>query len=222
MSVVPDEVEERLAVPQGQGREAGWKLLEKLVKDRGESVFKLGQGHWQKNGLRAVHTGDGVVAMKSWVDFSGTIPVQVQEWRRREPGCSPYAKTITVGHSIHFDCKKVAGASMPLKASNFHSKQKRQMMSHASSGATCFLLVHFNARELKTRDEPAATWAVPIYPGHEFWEANNAGEVMMLSRSAAETHGVAVEWNKVGKDRTYRPDILKAVTELREMRCDDE
>lgn len=224
---VPDEVDDELSVPQGGPLPAGWKMLEKRVKERGEYCHDRGLGHWHKNGMRAVHTRDGVVAMKSWVDFSGTIPVRLQVYggdivdpeARDVPGGELYAvepKIVeqTIGLSIHFDCKKVAGPSMPLKESNFHKKQKKQLFSHASAGACCFLLLHFNRRVLATKSDPARTWAIPIHPDHPFWMDYLRGHHGMLSRGAAESIGVSVKWDTVGAQRTPRPDILTAVQDL--------
>lgn len=205
---IPEAVEAELKIPQGQKERAGWKTFEERVKERAADALKEGTAHWQKNGKIAVQMGaNDCRPGKSWVDFTGTIKVEA----------GIHSKYSRLGVAFHFDTKKVALASMELKEDHFRGKQKRQLMKHARVGAVCFLLIHFNHRKLRTKEDQAATWAVPVHPDHEFWVKHERGLVSSLSRENAEKYGVSVEWTKLKGQKTFRPDIVTAVKKLIEL-----
>ena len=118
------------------------------------------------------------------------------------------------GRQFVFDCKLCNQASFPLdKDSKSQSKQHRHMRTRARFGAVCFYLIHFPPRELKTKTDPAATWAFPVNDGH-FWQAFDRNEVKRITRADCEQYAELVNWDCGDRGRTPRPDILSAVERL--------
>ena len=85
------------------------------------------------------------------------------------------------------------------------------MLNRAKFGALCFILLHFNPRELKTKSEPAATYAIPVLDDH-FWRMYEAGEIRSLTREDAMLNGHEIPWN-LYSERAHKltPDISKLI-----------
>lgn len=192
-----------------------WKEFEELVKDRGQYEDKSGNAVWRKNGRLARMAGapgsGQVTSVPSFVDFSGTVPLELPVYEQ-----GVHVGDYAVGQAIHFDCKVCSQASMSLQPDHFSRKQKRQLTRHAVHNATCFLLIHFNERELRTKHDIAETIAMPVHPEHPFWLDVADNLTTSLNREVAREYGVAVSWDVPGKTRTLRPDVLSAVKQLHE------
>ena len=77
-----------------------------------------------------------------------------------------------------------------------------------------FLTLHFTPRELKTRTEPAQTWAFPVHGDHPLWVAFDRAETKRITRADCEEYAELIEWNCLPGGRTPRPDILSAILRL--------
>lgn len=126
----------------------------------------------------------------------------------------PDFEGLIAGRQFITDCKVCSQASFPLDDDKFKRRQLRHMLTRARFGATCFLLIHFPPRELKTRVDPAQTWAFPVYADHPLWVAFDRSETKRITRSDCEEYAELVEWNTLPGGRTPRPDIVSAVLAL--------
>lgn len=119
------------------------------------------------------------------------------------------------GRQFITDCKVTKAPSLPLdKLKGPQLRQLRHMLERSRFGAICFLLIHFEARELKRTSEPPLTVAFPIAFDHPFWVRFQSGEEKRITRQDAETYGVPIEWNAPGRMKNPTPDVLAAVLEL--------
>jgi len=126
----------------------------------------------------------------------------------------PDFEGLIAGRQFITDCKVCSQASFPLDDDKFKRRQLRHMLTRARFGATCFLLIHFPPRELKTRVDPAQTWAFPVYADHPLWVAFDRSETKRITRADCEEYAELVEWNTLPGGRTPRPDIVSAVLAL--------
>jgi penicillin-binding protein-related factor A (putative recombinase) len=98
-----------------------------------------------------------------------------------------------------FDVKVCGTASFPLNKYRIEerkarSRQLKHMYERASFGSVCFFLIHWNARELKKKTEPAVTYAFPIQPDHPFWVASDVGSEKSIKRSHCEAIAKSTAW----------------------------
>lgn len=121
---------------------------------------------------------------------------------------------LSNGRQFIFDCKVCSQASFPLDDDKFKRRQLRHMLKRADFGAICFLLIHFTARELKTKTEPARTVALPVYREHPLWIAFDAAEVKRVGRDHCDEYGVDVDWVCPPGARKERPDLVTAIHEV--------
>ena len=121
---------------------------------------------------------------------------------------------IPDGRQFITDCKVCGAASFALDEDKFKRRQLRHMLTRARFGAICFLTLHFTPRELKTRTEPAQTWAFPVHGDHPLWVAFDRAETKRITRADCEEYAELIEWNCLPGGRTPRPDILSAILRL--------
>lgn len=120
---------------------------------------------------------------------------------------------------VIFDCKVCSQASLNLSKyrideSGDRSRQLRHMFERADFGSACFLLVHWNKRELKTKSFSAVTYAMPVSRLHPFWTDFTAGTEKALQRSHCAEYGVEVEWVADGRQTILRPNLWPAIIRL--------
>lgn len=126
-------------------------------------------------------------------DFEGTLP--------------------PCGQQFITDAKVTSSASFSIH-SYFADRQLSHMLDRADYGAICFVLIHFNERELKRETIPAMTYAFPVYREHTFWQEFDRGEVKSISRLDCDEHGTWVKWWMPDRCRVARPNLLAAVKEV--------
>lgn len=119
------------------------------------------------------------------------------------------------GHQFIFDCKVCSQASFPLDDDKFKRRQLRHMLRRSDFGVTCFLLIHFNERQLQKRTESARTVAFPVYRDHPLWVAFDAGEVKRIGRDHCDQYGVDVCWFTPPGAKKLRPALVRAIQDLR-------
>lgn len=115
------------------------------------------------------------------------------------------------GRQLIIECKVCSQASYPIAGTgDKHPKQIDHMMRRAQFGALCYLLIHFNARELVKKSDPAITIAIPVDREAFMWRMYMANELRTLSRNDAMNYGIEVPWNlyssrasKMTPDLTY-------------------
>lgn len=99
------------------------------------------------------------------------------------------------GRQIIIEAKVCSQASYPLYATNKkRPKQIDHMLERAEFGALCFLLIHFNGRELMRSSQPAETFAVPVLDNH-FWRTYQCSERKSLDRQECGLYGTRIPWN---------------------------
>lgn len=119
------------------------------------------------------------------------------------------------GQQFCFDAKVCSQASFPLAESTMKERQLKHLKKRARFGAVCFFLIHFNARQLTTKNTIARTIAFPVKPDHPFWEMYERGEVKRINEQDAELYGIRVEWNVAAGKRKLSPDIFTAIIEMK-------
>lgn len=135
------------------------------------------------------------------------------------PSLPDFEGAMADGRQFIFDTKRCAQASYDLSGSTHKSfkHQLKFMRRRAKFNVTCFVLIHFTERVLKTKTDPEVTIAFPIFES-KFWEDYDAGKIKSLNREMAIRHGHYVPWNRattrVKKDS---PDILSAVEGVRKL-----
>lgn len=120
---------------------------------------------------------------------------------------------------VIFDCKVCSQASLNLSKyrideSGDRSRQLKHMFERADFGSVCFMLVHWNMRELKTKSFPAATYAMPVHRLHPFWTDFASGAEKSLQRSHCIEYGVEVEWSFEGRQKILRPILLPTINRV--------
>lgn len=183
-----------------------WKELERLVEERFGYYHENRLAHIKRYGVQAYGStnasgGAGWTPIRSFPDYDGVL--------------------FPHGRQIVFDAKVSSEASFYL--SNYkwlgadskpYARQLRHMLQRADAGCLCAFLIHFNARSLKSSEQAAVTWLFPVHPSLRFWESFLEGEVSSISRADCDRLGIQVVWNRLGLDRTLRPDVLMAFQEL--------
>lgn len=122
------------------------------------------------------------------------------------------------GRQLIIEAKVCSASSYPLYSTGKkRPKQIEHMLRRAGFGALCYLMIHFNARELKRSSQPAITYAIQIKDNH-FWREYQNCERKTLDRSDCDLYGIKVPWNlystrasKESPDLTYLlPDVVRA------------
>lgn len=171
------------------------KTLEKLI------LFRAGKMPWlirmNRYGVQGNMIGGNWTPVQSYPDFDATI---------------------ATGRHLIIEAKVCSGASFGVAQKTFYKPlQHRHMIEHAALGALCWLLIHFNGRELKTRIEEAFTIGFPVHPEHEFWQRFDAQEEKAISRDCARTYGVEVPWNLYSPlAKNLTPDLSVLLSEKEE------
>ena len=128
------------------------------------------------------------------------------------PSLPDFDGCIKGGRQIIIEAKVCSQASYPIyHTGKSRPKQIEHMLNRAKFGALCFILLHFNPRELKTKSEPAATYAIPVLDDH-FWRMYEAGEIRSLTREDAMLNGNEIPWNLYStRASKLTPDISKLI-----------
>lgn len=113
------------------------------------------------------------------------------------------------GRQIIIETKVCSQASYPIYATGQkHPRQIDHMLKRSQFGALCFLLIHFNERELVRTQSPAVTYALPVHPNTNFWREYKAGERKSVTRGDCELYATQIPWNIWGpRAHKETPDI---------------
>lgn len=186
-------------IPQIKGKE-----FEALVLFRARELEKLGILTMGRYGVNVVMMNDPVTHKPAWQpipslpDFEGILAGS--------------------GRQIILEAKVCSQASYPIAATGKKNpKQIDHMLLRSRFGALCFLLIHFNSRQLLRKSDEAATYAIPVRPDDHFWlEYVNCGR-RTLNRQEAEMYGVSVPWNQYSARSTkLTPDLTQLLPSTQE------
>lgn len=112
------------------------------------------------------------------------------------PSLPDFDGCLMGGRQWIIEAKVCSQASYPIyHTGKDRPKQMTHMIRRAKFGALCHLFIHFNARELKTKSDEAATYAIEIHPDNHFTRMYENAELRTLSRPEAEMHGALVPWD---------------------------
>lgn len=124
------------------------------------------------------------------------------------------------GKQVIFDCKVCSQASFNLspyrpELRGNKYRQLKHMFERDEFGSECWLLFHWNLREMKTKVIDAQTWVFPVSLNMEFWQRFLASEERAITLAHCEAYGRYVYWETSGDRGTkYRPDYLLRVGAL--------
>lgn len=118
-----------------------------------------------------------------------------------------------------FDCKVCSAASFNLANYRLENKgpkarQLQHMYERDAFGSVCFFLLHWNARELKTKSSPSCTYAIPVSRTLPLWQMFESGELRTLTRNQCDDFGFLIPWTTIGRERTLRPDLMPFLTTM--------
>lgn len=139
--------------------------------------------------------------------------------RKFEPSSSPpdFEGVEPDARQFMFDAKVCSLASYSID--NAGSKRRWQipiLLERSEFNVATFLLIHLPERVLKTKTDPIRTVAFPIHVRHPFWINYLDSEIKSISRAAFDEYGIEVEWSTMPGGKKPTPDILAAVSEIRE------
>lgn len=123
------------------------------------------------------------------------------------------------GRQIIIEAKVCSQASYPIYATGKkRPKQIEHLLRRAAFGAQCYLLIHWNARDLKTKSEEAETFAIPVLD-NTFWREYESFERKSLNRQEAGLFGFKVPWNAWSSRATkLTPDLSVLLPERPEFK----
>lgn len=124
------------------------------------------------------------------------------------------------GPQFVIENKKVASRkSLQLNDDKLKKRQLAHMFDRDEFGGVCFLLVHFNPRELKAGSTNSETFAFPVSKTHPFWIQFGLGTLNSLTPEHCVEFGFRVPWGSKYRSRTMRPLILETVQAMANMRA---
>lgn len=176
------------------------------VKLKGKELEKLCIYRMQQEEVRGVATMSRYGVQTSMVDEKW-IPIR---------SLPDFEGIMFGGRQFVIEVKVCSAASFPLDDDKFKARQLKHLMTRGRFGAVSMLLIHFNGRVLAKKTEPAITWALPVYPEHDFWREFDRGEVKRIARSDCEQYGHEVPWTVFAGCRKESPDLVGAVKALSE------
>ena len=119
------------------------------------------------------------------------------------------------GSQFIFDAKVCSQAAFPLSGGtsrSFFSRQYSHLIRRSRFGALTFILLHFNARTLKTKSEPAGTFLIPVVEGMTLWKRYDDGWLRTLTRDLSSKYGISVSWGLASpRTRLVTPDFYTAI-----------
>lgn len=193
-----------LTIPNFRGDRAGRDFEETVLK-RLSDEEKNGNGCYDRAGVKAA-------IRKRNTD--GTVVAQVMKSRPDIDGVTPG------GRQVVFDCKVCSGASFNMSeyrediGSRQKSSQLKFMRRRSKCKAICGFLIHWNSRELKTKEEPAETFFLPVDYRMRLWRQFVDCELTTITRDHCATYGFRIPWTKGKRESNFRPDVVSCLLHL--------
>jgi len=123
---------------------------------------------------------------------------------------------IINGQQYVFDVKVCSQSAWALTGNTSKSlkHQYEFMKRKARVGARCFILLHFNEKQLKTKTHDSLTIILPI--PSPLWQQYETMELKSISRETASVYGYPVQWDTPTPRATKRsPNIYSCLTEIK-------
>jgi len=178
--------------------------FEDKIADRLEVYKSLGSAHIGRYGVQVLGSPDPTHP-------SGTRWTPLRS-------LPDYEGALHTGQQVIFDAKVVSAASLSLSeyrwegtGSKSKSRQLRHMLDRSLYNVGCYLLIHWNPRAGKTFATPPETYLFPVRLRSQFWQAFVRAEVKSISLKDCQELGARVQWNRNGRERSARPDVLPAI-----------
>lgn len=169
-----------------------------------EALVLFRANHMESAGILTM-TRYGVQA----VMMNSKLPPYKPEWQVIKSLPDFDACIAPSGRQLIVECKVCSQASYPIfQNDKKHPKQIAHMMKRSEFGALCYLLVHFNARDLVKKSEAAETFGLRVAATEPFWVNQLNAAKLSLSRLDAEMYGIRVPWN------LYSPRASKLTPDL--------
>lgn len=131
----------------------------------------------------------------------GTITTLINGSWRPIPSLPDFEGVLPGGRQFIFDAKVCSQASFQLTgntAKSFRARQFGHLMKRSEYGVETFILIHFNYRKLKTKQDDELTVAIPVKE-NKFWNGVIDGTIKKIGRDVAIQIGTMVPWNKFSK-----------------------
>ena len=129
------------------------------------------------------------------------------EWRPIQ-SLPDFDGVLEQGRQFIMEAKTNSKTSLTLDKKHIKPRQIKHMLKRSRMGVPCFLIVHFNEFELKTKTHPAITVAVPVNDEDERWELLSTGKSAgSLGRSEACAMGDVITWSVPPRCQKALPDI---------------
>jgi penicillin-binding protein-related factor A (putative recombinase) len=135
------------------------------------------------------------------------------EWRPVQ-SLPDFEGVLNDGRQFIVEAKVCSQASFPLSDDKFKARQLRHLLKRGDFGVFAILLIHYNRRELKTGDVPAATYAFPVHSDSPLWIAVDRKEVLRLTRDECDLYGFHVPWIVPPRCKRSIPDLTYALQEF--------
>jgi hypothetical protein len=130
---------------------------EKLKGDEFESALKDAAAREEKQGLLTMDHYGVTLSVQNGI----TMGVQSKP---------DFEGVLFNGRQFIFEAKSKTGASFPLVKNELKPRQVSFMLGRAKFGVPCFLVIHWNARQLKKSKVDAFTVAIPVSDADSRWQ----------------------------------------------------
>ena len=175
------------------------KELEDLCLYRLGKEDERGVAQGGRYGVQAVFDGVDATGRPKWMTI---------------PSYPDIEGVLRGGRQFIFDAKVCSQSSLNLAGDHFRDRQFSHLKKRSRMGVVTFLLIHFNARELKKIHDAAVTWAFPVHHEMEFWLEFEAGAMRSISRDSCDKYAEQVSWSVMDRCRKESPDIVDVVRRL--------
>jgi len=177
---------------------------------------KLKGTELEKEVLSAIKSSDELTGNR----YGVMTMVDADKQLRRIKSYPDIEGVISCGIQFVIECKVCSQASLRLASrieDDKSSKQLKHLLERGDFMAITMYVIHFNERVLKTKSEPACTYAFPVHSSHEFWIRFCRGEELNINRETCEKYAYQIVWYVPPRCRRARPNIATAINRVENM-----
>lgn len=118
--------------------------------------------------------------------------------------------TYMGGATANIEAKVCSQPSFSLSEKSLKDAQYEWMRDKAIFGVPCYLVIHFNRRQVGKSNnyEPAFTVSLHVHPELQLWRDYEEGTLKSISREMALAHGVRVPWTVPKGSRKPLPHFI--------------
>lgn len=131
------------------------------------------------------------------------------EWRP-VPSKPDFDGTFMGGGQFNVEAKVCTAPSFPLRDDKFKESQYDWMRNKALYGVPCYLIIHFNRREVGKSGifEEPFTVSIHVHPELQIWRDYEAGTLKSISREMAKEIGTLIPWTIPKGSRKALPHFI--------------